>query len=212
MTAETATSKGKRLSPEERRSELLQCAVDLALESGLARVTARRVAQRAGVAQGLVTHHFGSIDSLIAATFEHVAAADRPMLSPGETPLESVQRLIGYWLSHGRDAEAILWLDAWRESAHRPAVRQAVVKQMERDIAELGALIERGIATGEFPRATTSTAMRVLALIDGLSANAAVRAGLEEPLLDYDNATAFIRTVIESELGVRPGVLGSTHS
>ena len=62
MTAETATSKGKRLSPEERRSELLQCAVDLALESGLARVTARRVAQRAGVAQGLVTHHFGLDD------------------------------------------------------------------------------------------------------------------------------------------------------
>lgn len=162
------------------------------------------------MAQGLVTHHFGSIDALLAATFEHVAETDRPVLEPDATPLQSVRRLISYWLSHGRDAEAILWLDAWRESAHRPAVREVVVRQMERDIAELGVLVERGIADGAFPHATPATAMRVLALLDGLSANAALRAGLEEPLLDYENATAFVCSVIETELGVQPGAL-RTH-
>lgn len=45
-----------RKSPEERRADVHGAARAIALESGLSAVTQRAVAERAGVAPGLVTH------------------------------------------------------------------------------------------------------------------------------------------------------------
>ena len=61
---------------------------------------------------------------------------------------------------------------------------------------------------GQFPRASSESAMRILALIDGLAANAAVRASLQDSLLNYENAIEFVYAVIEQELGVSAGTLG----
>ncbi|GLU88026.1 TetR family transcriptional regulator [Agromyces sp. NBRC 114283] len=194
---------------EDRRDELLDAAVALAFEDGLGKVTARRVAARVGVAQGLVTHYFGSIDELLAAAFERAAEAERDALDPRPSgdPVADMRRVLGFYVSHDRDPSALLWLDAWRESAHRPAVRQAVVRQMEGDVADLDAIIEAGIASGDFPDASAKTSMRIIALVDGLAANAAVRAGLDEPTIDYANVTDFVFSTSERELGLPPGAL-----
>lgn len=189
---------------------MLEVAIALAGEDGLARITARRIASRSGVAQGLVTHYFGTIDALMAAAFERVAERDRPDWGgqAATEPLEQLRVLLSYSLSRERDPEALLWLDAWRESAHRPALREAVVRQMEMDIQELDAIVRRGKEMGQFPRASSESAMRILALIDGLAANAAVRASLQDSLLNYENAIEFVYAVIEQELGVSAGTLG----
>ncbi|HEY1105549.1 MAG TPA: TetR family transcriptional regulator [Agromyces sp.] len=207
----TRTQSGtfKRLPREDRRDELLDAAVALAFDDGLGKITARRVAARVGVAQGLVTHYFGSIDELLAAAFERAAEAERDELDPrpSSDPVADMRRVLGFYVSHDRDPAALLWLDAWRESAHRPAVRQAVIRQMEGDVADLDAIIEAGIASGAFPEASAKSPMRIIALVDGLAANAAVRAGLDEPTLDYANVTDFVFATAERELGLPPGAL-----
>lgn len=199
----------RRLSREHRREELLDAAVALAVEDGLGKVTARRIAARVGVAQGLVTHYFGSIDELLAAAFEHAATRERSELdaSQGGDPVEALRRMLAFYVSPARDAMALLWLDAWRESAHRPAVRQAVMRQMERDIVDLDAIIASGTDAGLFPSASRKSAMRILALLDGLAANAAVRTGIAGSKLDYANVTEFVISIAEQELGLSPGEL-----
>lgn len=52
------------------RDALLAAVIDVVAEKGLRGVTYRSVAARAGVNHTLITHHFGSIEGLLAATLE----------------------------------------------------------------------------------------------------------------------------------------------
>ena len=59
--------------PEERRRELLACAMRLFAEQGYDNVSVRAVARAAGVAPGLAYHYFDSKQSLFAAAIEGYA-------------------------------------------------------------------------------------------------------------------------------------------
>ncbi len=186
----------------------------LALEGGLTSITARRVAAEVGVAQGLVSHYFGSVDELLAATFEYAAANEREQTNAllPDSPLERLRAMLTLLGSHDHDPIALLWLDAWRESARRPALQRVVVRAMEHDIAELGAIITQGKAAGIFPDAGPHSAMRILALVDGFSASAAVRAGIAGSDLDYEDVLDFVLRTAERELGLPSGALDPAES
>lgn len=186
----------------------------LAIEGGLASITARRVAAEVGVAQGLVSHYFGSVDELLASTFEHAAAIDRAEMSAqlSGTPIDQLRTMLVLLGSHDRDPIALLWLDAWRESARRPAVQRVVVRAMEHDLADLGAIIVQGKAAGFFPAAEAHSAMRILALVDGFSSSAAVRAGIAGSDLDYEDVFDFVLRTSERELGLSVGSLDPGES
>lgn len=60
----------QRLPYGDGRDALMAAVVDVVAEKGLRGVTYRSVAGRAGVNHTLITHHFGSIEGLLAATLE----------------------------------------------------------------------------------------------------------------------------------------------
>ena len=60
----------QRLPYGDGRDALLSAVIDVVAEKGLRGVTYRSVAARAGVNHTLITHHFGSIEGLLAATLE----------------------------------------------------------------------------------------------------------------------------------------------
>lgn len=53
-------------SAEESKRRLVEAAIAVMTSDGIAGVSARTVSQRAGVAQGLVFYHFGSVTDLVA--------------------------------------------------------------------------------------------------------------------------------------------------
>ena len=55
------------------RARLRDAGIALIAEGGTRALTARAVSERAGVSQGLVRHHFGSMAGLLQACDEHVA-------------------------------------------------------------------------------------------------------------------------------------------
>ena len=59
--------------PEERRRELLACAMRLFAEQGYDNVSVRAVARAAGVASGLAYHYFDSKQALFSAAIEDYA-------------------------------------------------------------------------------------------------------------------------------------------
>ena len=58
--------KAQRATSEERRDHLVRACLKCLVADGHAGISVRRIAKEAGVAVGLVNHHFGSIDALVA--------------------------------------------------------------------------------------------------------------------------------------------------
>ncbi|BAU86169.1 transcriptional regulator, tetR family [Streptomyces laurentii] len=61
------------MSTDETRRKLLDGALRVLVEQGIAKTSARSVAAAAGVNQGLVFYHFGSMDELLAAACRYGA-------------------------------------------------------------------------------------------------------------------------------------------
>ena len=61
------------MNPEERRRELLTCAMKLFAEEGYDNVSVRAVARAAGVAPGLAYHYFDSKERIFAEAIEDYA-------------------------------------------------------------------------------------------------------------------------------------------
>ncbi|MFD8301393.1 TetR/AcrR family transcriptional regulator [Streptomyces sp. NPDC059690] len=66
MSPETAKSR-------ETKTKLLEGALSVLTEQGIAKTSARTIASAAGVNQALVFYHFGSVDELLAAACRHGA-------------------------------------------------------------------------------------------------------------------------------------------
>jgi AcrR family transcriptional regulator len=198
---------GRRKPAEERRAEIVETAGRIALSDGLDQVTAKRVADRLGVYPGLVNHYFSSADDLVAAAFGHATATEREEVfghaEAASSPLEQMRRLFEGWFDAERDAGALLWLDGCQASRRRPALLAEVARQLDADLARLAAIIHGGAGTGAFTVADpTTTAMRILALVDGLSVQASVRS-----VLDYTAASDMVIDTTERELDLPQGAL-----
>lgn len=59
------------------KARLRDAAIGIVASGGAEELTARAVAERAGLSAGLIRHHFGSMSDLLVACDEHVAAAIR---------------------------------------------------------------------------------------------------------------------------------------
>jgi AcrR family transcriptional regulator len=202
----------RRKPPAERRAEILSAASALALAEGLEQVTARRVSEALGVYPGLIHHYFRAADDLVAAAFAHAAGAEREQVyahaRAGADATERIRRLLTAWLDEARDGVSLLWLDAWQASRRRPALRAAVASQMDIDLAWLTGLISGGVESGEFDCADVIAAgMSILALIDGLSVQAAVRG-----TLDYGAVRDMVLVTSEQILGLAASTLASAAS
>lgn len=67
------TPTGRQQAATAMRARLVAAAIDQLADVGMRGLTHRRVEQRAGVSQGLVKYHFGSLDGLIEAVVDHMA-------------------------------------------------------------------------------------------------------------------------------------------
>jgi AcrR family transcriptional regulator len=85
----TATPRGRRLQPDERRQHILEAARLLFSQRPYASVSTRDVAEAAGVARSLVHHYFGGIAEVFIAVVAQGGAALADVRSAGtETPFE----------------------------------------------------------------------------------------------------------------------------
>jgi AcrR family transcriptional regulator len=198
-----------RKPPAERRDEIVAAACRVALEEGLQSVTLRRVAELVGIMPGLVNHYFPVADELAATAFAVAAEAERDMVFTAAPQSAGVvlrlRSLLEALYSKGSDALSLLWLDAWQASRNRPALRAEVDRQMEAWQARLQALIAEGVEAGQFHVSdAAAAAMRILALIDGMSVQAAI-----PQRMSYQSVRDMVVSNSERELGLPPGCLGA---
>lgn len=142
--------------------------LDLIAEEGVAGVSHRKTAARAGVPLGSMTYHFTGIDELLLEALtgyaDHVVAVFERHLAGATTPEEAREAVTGlvHTLPEGPRRDLILVQELYTLAARREPYRALCVHRMRRSRA----LLER-----HFP---PDTAHRLDALIEGLTLHRAL--------------------------------------
>lgn len=164
---------------KDRRNEILEAAVQVITDRGLAETRISDIAERAGVSPGLVLYYFNSKDRVLseALTF----ANDRFYLRMSreirrmESAREQLTRLIelstpGFLPGEEPLGEWALWVEMWTRALRDPELakdREVLDQRWRASIAEI---VRTGQHSGEFPPGDAEEiALRLGALIDGLA-------------------------------------------
>jgi AcrR family transcriptional regulator len=193
-----------RKRPEERREEILAHASDIALEEGLERITLRAVAERLGVRPGLITHYFPAAEALVIEAFTRAAVQEREQFFiDAGTPKERLAHFVNHIERGASLPLARMWLNARHLARFSPALDEALQEQDALDRERLTAIIEDGIATGDFRTTDATTAcIRILIAVDGGGSYVNTAA---PP--DHRAHRQVVADVSEWTLGLEPGEL-----
>lgn len=153
-----------RLPYGDGRDALLSAVIDVVGEKGLRGVTYRAVASRAGVNHTLVTHHFGSIEGLLAATMEW--AIQRSIEETGLEKIADFDESFADSLIETVSKEPELQLFQFEmllESRRNPEVRALVERLYANYMSTVeDALRQRGL------NVDNGAALAIFAALDGL--------------------------------------------
>jgi DNA-binding transcriptional regulator YbjK len=136
--AEPGPPRRPRRYDPQRREHLVQTALDVIAEVGVAGASHRVIARAADVPLGSTTYHFSSLDELLAAAFtvhaEHVAAAleQRMRHAPDrEAALDALAEHLAQDLLDRR-RPLVLAVELYLAAARRPALRTVTEAWMRR--------------------------------------------------------------------------------
>jgi AcrR family transcriptional regulator len=218
-----STNSGKELGPggrrrisDERRVQILEAAVEVIRDRGLAETRISDIAERTGTSSALVVYYFGSKDRLLAEalTFseERFYAATAQELRDLPTATEQLRRLVELSCASGGPGrpgveEWFLWIDMWSRAIRDAGVagdRQALDRRWRETIA---AIVRRGIEDGEFRDVDADEfALRLASLVDGL----AIQVVLQDPDVPPQRMLDVCLGMAANELGFDPAPVGAS--
>lgn len=190
-----------RAEPDARRLSLIEATARVLARDGASAASVRAIALEAGVSPGLVAHHFGGVDALIAATYAHVgeqvsAALDAAMKGAGRDPRARLMAYVAASFAPPIADRALLatWTAFWGLVIARGEIAALHDAQYARYRDELEALLA---ACGLRPAARRRAAIAIAALVDGLW----LELCLSPAVLDADEARAIAEAQIAALLG-----------
>lgn len=159
-----------RLTGADRRAMMIEAGLACMARGGIQSFTIDRICAEAGVTRGLIAHHFGSINGLLAAVYAHVYRSDTPDLADFATPEARVLGMIDESFAPRVFHRAALniWVALWGQIS----VNEELGAEHRRQYAIYlravdGALAELAAARGR-PRPDVALARGLICLIDGL--------------------------------------------
>ncbi|WP_212830423.1 TetR/AcrR family transcriptional regulator [Catellatospora sp. TT07R-123] len=192
MTSD-AMPRGRRLEPDERREQILACAVRLFGERPYAEVSTTDIANAAGVARGLINHYFGTKKGLflesvrVLVTIPAVAVEQLPQGDLATRVDASVSWFLDVVSRHSRS-----WLAAVDGGGvgRDPDVERVLAEADE--IAVDSILVAVGLAQAPEHRGELRAMIRAYC---GL-AKATAREWLERDALDREQAHRLLATTL----------------
>ncbi|NUT77408.1 TetR family transcriptional regulator [Pseudomonas sp. C1C7] len=171
----TPAPKNRRAEADERRESLVSAALRCLVRDGHAGLSVRRIATEAGVSVGLLNHHFGSIDALIADTYQKLAieltTALRNEIDQAGTPAQKMDAfLVGSFSPRVLDPQLLgAWVVFWSLIRHSEHVSQAHEKSYGTYIDLLCQLLDDlAVSEGFKIHDTRLAAIGLSAMLDGL--------------------------------------------
>lgn len=183
-----------------RRRQLIQATMEAIDEAGLADTTVVRIARRAGVSAGIISHYFGGKDGLLEATMRQIlsdlgeAVAMRRKALPEQSPRDHLRAIIDGNFDRSQVSQSVMktWLAFWASSMHRPHLQRLQRVNDRRLYSNLCHQFRHCM-----PKAEARYAARGLAaMIDGLW----LRGALAPEGLDVDRARALAYDYLDEQL------------
>jgi TetR/AcrR family transcriptional regulator, transcriptional repressor of bet genes len=172
----SAEPKFRRAAPDARRDELIAATLACLSRFGHEGVSVRRISTEAGVSMGLITHHFRSIDALVAAAYKSLAErllsrSREPALAISGEPLRSLHAFFSASFSPDALDPAIFrtWLVFWSlvpHSAELRTVRDLTASETRATLVILLRRLRRAPGVPAFK--VGAAAIGLSALMDGL--------------------------------------------
>ncbi|MDI7862130.1 TetR family transcriptional regulator C-terminal domain-containing protein [Rhizobiaceae bacterium n13] len=166
----------RRETPEDRRRQLGEAALRCIVKHGNAGVSVRQIAAEAGVTQGLITHHFGEINELVAYAFDIMSDGilqnimEAVDAAPG-TPRARLDAFIDTSFSpilFDRDVLGV-WVVFWGLILHSPRMSASQQGEYSTYVVTVEGLIRDLAAAENFSVGDVRlTAIAFTALLDGL--------------------------------------------
>lgn len=182
-----------------RRRQLIQATMEAIDEAGLADATVARIARRAGVSAGIISHYFGGKDGLLEATMRKILgdlgeAVSSRRAKASDTPRAHIRAIIDGNFDRSQVSQSVMktWLAFWASSMHRNDLQRLQYVNDRRLYSNLCHQFRRCL-----PRSEARDAARGLAaLIDGLW----LRGALAPEGLDVDRARRLAYDYLDEQL------------
>jgi AcrR family transcriptional regulator len=115
----------RRVSPDERRARLIEASLACLAQGGIQAFTVDNICREAGTSRGLIAHHFGSKDSLLAAVYAAVYDRLLAHLVSIDDEVPDMASLIEFAFSPSNlNRENLnIWLALWGEISTNPALQ-----------------------------------------------------------------------------------------
>ena len=173
----------RRMGPQSSatRFSLMDAAETVMREEGYAAVTARRVAERAGVKHQLVYYYFQTMDDLLVAAFRRRA---EQVIEKVEQVLAAKRPLHAFWQVFSDPADAALTLEYLALANHNEQIRLETIEFGERIRRLEAERLADSFPQTERPEIVTPYAVMVaityIARLVGFEATLGVRGGHKE--------------------------------
>ena len=203
MGARVDASGGERGA--ERRQRVMEAALGVIADLGLAATRISDIADRAGMSPGHVMYYFRTKDVVLMEALRFVedrmheeVGGELASIAPGP---ERLRRLLELNMPDGpADPGWALWLEAWTLAPHDEVVRELIAELEARWVGLLTEVVRSGIESGTFRCDDVEAAVtHVYATINGLAVQV-VTAGRG---MTYEGALQVCMRAAESELGFR---------
>ncbi|WP_188190114.1 TetR/AcrR family transcriptional regulator [Nonomuraea sp. SYSU D8015] len=177
--ATTSASRG-----QETRQRLLDAAVALVPELGWGGVTTRLVAERAGVAPGVVHYHFASVTDLLVAAGTGFSGALLDQLAKELTARPTVGEGVDWLLGElsrysGADPASLLVMEMFLASTRLPELRERLGEQ----IAGFRSCVASWLAERGYQGDAAVAAAALAAALDGVMLHRALDPDLDPAAL-----------------------------
>ena len=159
----------RRYAAEERADMLINAGLQCLAEGGITGFTVDNICRKANASRGLIAHHFGSKDGLLAAVYEAAYAPMLEKIAPGAGILGLGQLIDTLFDAEAHDPATLrTWLALWGEIAINPALKAA----HRRNYGHYRSIVEAALAAHCSRRGLKlqagPMADSVIALVDGL--------------------------------------------
>jgi TetR/AcrR family transcriptional regulator, transcriptional repressor of bet genes len=168
VVSEAPTSpRYRRYSSADRRAMLIDAGLECLKRGGILEFTIDNICAVSGASRGLVTHHFGSKDGLLAAVYATMYHRTLAGLEPASAGLRSVVKAMVSREMVGREG-LNAWLALWGEVANNEAMRAEHRKHYAAYRTSLAAAIAEDAAAKGRQIDAAQLAVTLISLVDGL--------------------------------------------
>lgn len=139
-----------------RRRQLVQSAIDVIAEAGLARASTVRIAQRAGVSRGVLTYHFRDrielLEQVVHAVYDLGAEVLGPPVAGAGSPREALLTFIAgsveLYAAYPRHMAALT--EIYADAGTARSITRSRHPRHTREMSDLAEILRAGQARGQF--------------------------------------------------------------